>query len=383
MRAPAIASVVAIAVLAACRALGAATPHPRAAVTAPRAAAPDTAWQPATAAYAFRFPRDHASHPAYRTEWWYYTGQLAATNGRAFGFELTFFRIGISRARVSSRSAWAPHTIFVAHAALTDETRGRFAYADVADRPVLGMAGVDTSQYRVWVGDWSAGLAADGRTHALAARAPAFALRLELEARMPPAVHGHDGRSEKGADPAEASHYYSIPRLAARGTVVDGRDTLAVTGEAWMDHEFGSGALGPEQRGWDWFALRLADGRALMLYRMRLASGATDPASSGSLIAADGAVRHLARSEFTIAETGTWTSPHSHARYPMGWRVRVPDAGIDLVVAPAVRDQELTSRAMGGVTYWEGSVRVRAASGAEAGRGYVELTGYAGPPPGR
>lgn len=349
------------------------------------AAVADTRYRLATAPFTFRFPRDHAAHPEYRTEWWYYTGQLAAAH-RAFGFELTFFRVGIARAREHSRSAWAPHTLIVAHAALTDETRGRFAYDDMAERPALGMAGADTSRYHVWIGDASVGLAPDGRnlTHALRVTTPRFAFDLALEPLRPPAVHGHDGVSVKGAAPGAASHYYSIPRLAARGVLVAARDTLAVTGEAWMDHEFGSGALAPGEQGWDWFALRLDDGREVMLYAMRLAGGGIDPASSGSLMFADGRVRHLARGEFEVAATGRWTSPHSGGIYPMGWRVRVPAARLDVLVDPAVRDQELVSRRLGGVTYWEGSVRVRdAASGAARGRGYVELTGYAGPPPGR
>lgn len=369
--------------MSAARTLGAAALAGTLAALAVAAAPTHDGYRSAAAPYTFHFPRDHAAHPSYRTEWWYYTGQLAAP-GRAFGFELTLFRIGIDRARERSRSAWAPHTLYVVHAALTDETHGRFDYDEAAERPALRMAGSDSTHYRVWIGADSAGLGADGRTHELHARMARFGFDLELAPVQPPAIHGREGVSVKGAARDAASHYYSLPRLGARGVVRTGHDTVAVSGEAWMDHEFGSGALSPGQVGWDWFALRLVDGRDVMLYVMRGANGVADPASSGSLIAANGTVRHLDRSAFDVTSLGRWRSPHSGAEYPSGWRVRVPSAGIDVNVVPSVRDQELVSRELGGVTYWEGSVGVRqAAGGAAAGRGYVELTGYAGAPPGR
>jgi len=353
--------------------------------------APDTTaggWRLALAPYAFRFPRDHAAHPAYRTEWWYYTGELRS-GARTFGFELTFFRVGIGRADAAeqgpSASAWRVRELVLAHAALTDEARRTFVYDEVAARPALGLAGADSARYRVWAGGWSAGLAADGVTHALRAATPRFALDLALVPRQPPAVHGAGGVSAKGAERGAASHYYSIPRLAVTGRLARGRDTLTVAGEAWMDHEFSSSVLAPSQAGWDWFAVRLDDGRALMLYVLRRTGGAVEPASSGSLITADGRVTHLPLGAFEARATGRWRSPRSGAVYPHGWRVRVPGAALDLALEPTVDDQELVTASTGGVTYWEGAVRVRGTAGgrAVAGRGYVELTGYAGPPPGR
>ncbi len=363
---------------------------PRAA-TAPSPTPPPARYRDASEPYAFNFPRDHASHPEFRTEWWYYTGELSSGK-RAFGFELTFFRVGIDRARESSRSAWAPHTLILAHAALTDETHRTFHYDELIERPALGLAGADTARYRVWAGDWSVGLGADGRTHLLRAAAKDFGLRLDLVPRKAPVLHGKNGVSRKGSGAGEASHYASITRLAARGAITVDGDTLPVSGEAWMDHEFSSSVLAPNQQGWDWFALRLADGRDLMLYSLRLAGGGIEPQSSGTLVAADGTTTHLTRDEFEIAALRQWKSPRSGATYPQGWRVRVPRHGIDLVIEPTVADQELVTRSTGGVTYWEGSVRVSGAearvSGAEmragvSGRGYVELTGYTGPPPGR
>jgi predicted secreted hydrolase len=336
------------------------------------------------APYTFHFPADHAAHPGYPVEWWYYTGELASGT-RQYGFELTFFRVEMDSAWQSSRSRWAPRELILAHAALTGETNRRFGYDERASRTALGLAGADSSRYRVWVGDWSAALEADGRTHHLAATSPRFALDLDLVASRPPAIHGRHGVSRKGEGPGAASHYVSITRLAARGRIVDGRDTLAVMGEAWMDHEFGGGRLGVGEVGWDWFGLRLADGRDLMLYSLRMADGSIAPASGGSIVRPDGGVVPLARDECLVETTDRWRSPHTGAQYPSGWRVRVPAHGIDMLVRPTIPDQELVTRSTGGVTYWEGSVRVSSAAPphAEAGRGYVELTGYAGRPPGR
>jgi predicted secreted hydrolase len=352
-----------------------------AALLAP-AAAPGPEFRPAVAPYTFRFPRDHASHPAYRTEWWYYTGHLRS-GGATWGYELTFFRVGLDLARRGSPSAWAPHTVHLVHVALTDERGRRFRAEEDAARPALGLAGADTAGYRVWVHGDSARLSPDGRTHLLRATASDFAFTLALAPGKPPVVHGEGGISRKAAGEGHASHYYSLTRLATTGTLVVGGRARPVTGVSWMDHEFGSGALGPDQAGWDWFSLQLDDGRELMLYRLRLANGGTEPLSSGTLVERDGTWRHLPLRAFAIAATARWKSPATGADYPAAWRVRVPDAGLDLVVEPTLPDQELVTRVTG-VAYWEGSVRVRGrAAGRDiAGVGYVELTGYAGRVPG-
>jgi predicted secreted hydrolase len=334
--------------------------------------------------YHFRFPRDHASHPEFRTEWWYYTGHLRG-RGRSFGYELTFFRVGLDRERESSRSAWAPHTVFFAHLALTDEDRRSFRFRERISRPALGMAGADTARYRVWIDDWSAALLDDGRTHRLAARDGDLALGLDLTPLKPPVIHGKDGVSQKSAMPGYASHYYSFTRLDTRGFVRVGRESLAVTGLSWMDHEFASRGLAPGHVGWDWFSVQLDDGRELMLYQLRFTNGGIEPLSSGTLVARDGSSRHLSRDEFIVGNMGKWTSRASGATYPRGWRVRVPSESLDLTLTPAVDDQELVARETGGIVYWEGSVRITGtARGRSAtGVGYVEMTGYAGAVPGR
>lgn len=332
--------------------------------------------------YAFRFPADHAAHPRFRTEWWYYTGHLAAP-GRAFGYEATFFRVGLPQRRGASASAWAARDVVFLHLALTDETRGRFRSHEDGRRVALGLAGADSTGYRVWLGDAFARLEGDSLTHHVAAAAPDFALDLALVPRKAPAVHGAGGVSQKSAGAGNASHYYSLTRLDTRGRVVVDGDTLAVRGESWMDHEFASNALARTHAGWDWFSVQLDDGRELMLYQLRLANGGVEPLSHGTLVGADGRTRALALADFGVRATGRWKSPRTGAVYPAGWTLEVPSEQLALTLAPTVADQELVARRMGGVVYWEGSVRVRGTSRGRplAGRGYVELTGYGGRAP--
>lgn len=328
----------------------------------------------------FAFPRDHAAHPAFQSEWWYYTGHLRAAGGRRFGYELTFFRFGLrpgDPAPKPGESRWRANELYPAHLAITDVDGKRFVYDGRFAREALGMGAASARALDVRVGGWT--LREAGGTFRLrAASERAGALDLTLRAEKPPAIHGRDGVSLKASCATCASHYYSLTRLRTRGTLRYGGETLRVDGLSWMDHEFGSDQLQPGMTGWDWFALQLDDGRDLMLYRLRGRDGGAVPESSGSLVARDGGVRHLPLAAFAVDPRGSWTSPHTGARYPSGWRVRVPSAGIDVTLVPAVRDQELWKIA-GGVDYWEGDVDVEdTMSGRRAGAGYVELTGYAG-----
>lgn len=336
----------------------------------------------ATAPYVFSFPRDHAAHPGYRTEWWYYTGHLRSGT-RRFGYEVTFFRAGLPRTSAASPSAWAARDLVFLHLALTDESRGRFLHHESARRAALGFAGADSTRMHVWLDDAQLAFDADGRTHRLRGRAPEFALDLALTPDKPLVAHGAGGVSRKGAARGDASHYVSFTRLRTRGRLVADGNTLAVEGSSWMDHEYASNPAPPTHSGWDWFGLQLDDGRELMLYRLRLPGGAIEPFSQGTLIGRDGRTRTLALADFSVTPTGAWTSPHSGARYPSGWLVRVPSEDLTLTITPTVADQELTVASMGGLVYWEGSVRIaslcRGVTG--AGQGYAELTGYAGPSP--
>lgn len=332
--------------------------------------------------YAFRFPADHASHPRFRIEWWYYTGHLDAP-GRAFGYELTFFRVALPPRRVASPSAWAARDLVFLHLALTDATRGRFRSFETARRAALGLAGADSTRYHVWLAGSSAALGPDGLGHRLRGEADDFTLDLALVPRKPPAVNGRDGVSVKSAGAGNASHYYSLTRLDTRGRVVVDGDTLAVTGESWMDHEFTSNGLAQGLAGWDWFSVQLDDDRELMLYRLRRTDGGVEPFSSGTLVGRDGRARPLGPGDFRVRATGSWQSTRTGGAYPSGWEVELPGEALALALEPVLADQELVARSMGGVAYWEGAVRVRGTSRGVpvAGRGYVELTGYAGGAP--
>lgn len=319
---------------------------------------------------AMRFPDDFGAHPAFRTEWWYYTGNLDTPEGRHFGFELTIFRVTL-RTIPTPASAWQDGQVYFAHFALSDVAAGAFHAFQRFSRPGPGLAGAQANPYRVWLEDWRITESAP-RTYRLQAIQGDITLDLTLHDATGPVLHGEAGYSRKGADPANASYYYSQPRLEAAGTLHTAEGAFSVGGLAWMDHEFSTSALGADEIGWDWFALPFEDGAGLMLYRLRHADGSYSPYSAGTWIAADGRTQHLAAQDFSIRAQGTWRSPHTGGVYPAGWRVQVPAFGLDVQVQPWMADQELN---LPPTAYWEGAVRMR---GTHTGNGYVELTGYAG-----
>lgn len=335
-------------------------------------------WRQARPGYRLNFPRDHASHPEYRIEWWYYTGNLADSNLRRFGFQLTFFRVGV-RNRPENPSRWAVRDLFMAHLALSDLETGDFRFAERLNRAGPGWAGASTETYRVWNASWEAALDTDGR-HRLRARDEDFGIDLELEPGRKPLLHGQAGLSRKGSREGNASHYYSLTRMPTRGRIrMDGRE-FDVSGLSWMDHEFGTSFLEPEQIGWDWFALQLDSGQDLMLFQVRRSDGRLDPHAGGTLLEVSGQSRALGRSDFTMEPVRTWQSPHSGALYPIQWRLDLPGQKLRLTVTAAQPDQELRTPRSTQVTYWEGAVVVTGTRGADpvTGRGYLEMTGYAG-----
>ena len=349
-------------------------------------AADSRAFTPAVPGYAWSFPRDHSSHPGYRTEWWYLTGRLASVDppGRDLGYQLTFFRVGLLPEKPALDSPWATANLVMVHAAVTDLTGGKHHFSEVLWRemPYLGAFPAFPGRPVAWArapagteGRWTLDLDGDAWLLAVEDRQRGLAYRLTARPERPLVFQGPGGLSRKAPEEGFASLYYSFTRLATTGTVTLGGETWKVRGSSWMDREIGSSQLAPEQVGWDWFALRLADGRDLMLYLLRRADGTTGFAK-GTLVGADGKVRWLASSDFAVRATATWRSPATRAVYPAGWRVEVPSAAIALDLRPELADQENRARLAGGVFYWEGAVRVRDGAGQPAGEGYVELTGY-------
>ncbi len=338
-------------------------------------------FQLALPGFRYQFPRDHGSHDEFRTEWWYYTGHLMAKNGRQFGYELTFFRRAIAPEQTKNNpSRWAITQLYLAHLALTDLDRKQFRYAEKVSRAGLGKAGATREKLDLWIDRWSAqALPGEPIRFRLQAAHEGVRIELTLNPTKPLVIHGTGGISRKGSEAGQASHYYSFTRLATEGTVTVGEDRLAVTGTSWMDHEFGSADLGHDLVGWDWFSLQLADHTELMLYRLRRADGSSDPASSGTVVSADGRAQPLALSDVQIEPLAFWTSPQSGARYPSRWRLSSRSLSLYVEITPLLAEQELITRRSTQVTYWEGAVHV---SGTQSGRsisgqGYVELTGYA------
>jgi predicted secreted hydrolase len=333
-------------------------------------------WARITAPPALAFPWDHGSHPAFRTEWWYVAGQLADPGGRRYGFQLTFFRQGLDPLPPTpGSSALRARQVLAAHLAVAEIGQKRTRFAERVRRVAAGMAGASEKDLDVFLDDWETRRLPSGAIALVAGdRDSGLALTLELQPLKPLVLHGEGGVSGKGPEPGNASVYVSFTRLAARGRLsLDGRER-AVQGEAWFDHEWGSSQLGAGVVGWDWLGVRLADGRELMLYRLRDATGGAAPDSAGTLVERDGSARHLAATEFTVETLSWWTSPRNGARYPARLRVRVPGAGLDLEVRPELPDAELDARASTGTVYWEGPVAV---TGTARGEGYLELTGYA------
>jgi predicted secreted hydrolase len=334
----------------------------------------------ATEGYRYAFPRDHGSHEEFRTEWWYYTGQVTTKDGRPFGYELTFFRRGMPREQTKTLpSKWAVSHLYLAHFAISDLSKGQFHYTDRMSRAALGKAGAAQDRLHAWIDRWRAeSPSAAPDTQILEAAEGDLAIRLTVSSRKHPIVHGTNGISHKGPLVGQASHYYSFTRLATTGTLTVGGESFDVTGTSWMDHEFGSADLDKDLVGWDWFCLQLDDQRELMLYRLRRADGSADPASSGTLIDRDGQGHHLLLGDFTLEPTSYWTSPVSKARYPQRWRLTIPSQQLSLELIPRMADQELSPKRSTQVTYWEGAIETTGTAQGKPihGQGYMELTGY-------
>jgi predicted secreted hydrolase len=345
------------------------------------------------------FPEDLGAHPDFRTEWWYYTGNLGTLEGRHFGFELTVFRVGLLPPTVElpTDSQWYDRSLYFAHFAVSDIASEQFYAFERYSRPGPpaprlgptpsrggrpawygpgGLAGAQADPYRVWLEDWNITERAPGVYRLQAAQAE-ISLELTLTDELGVVLHGENGYSRKGENISNASYYYSQPRLRADGFVqVDGV-RYPVSGLAWKDHEFSTGVLDENQVGWDWFSLQFEDGPALMLFQLRERNGETSATSSGTFIDRDGDSRSLGKADFEIAVLGEWRSPHTQGVYPAAWEIRLKEPGCVLEVYPWMADQEVNFPA---VTYWEGAVRFEGiCSGAPAhGNGYIELTGYAG-----
>ena len=315
------------------------------------------------------FPADHGAHPDFRTEWWYATGWLDLPDGSPIGFQTTFFRVrtGVGE---DNPSAFAPSQLILAHAAIADPTLGRLRHAERAARVGFSRAGYATDQTGVWVGDWR--FEQHQGNYLAQVRAEDFSYSLRLIPSGPPMLNGRAGFSTKAPDPRHASYYYSQPQLKVEGSVTLAGLTRAVTGKAWLDHEWSSELLPQEAQGWDWIGINLHDGGALMAFRMR---GEKTPAlwSAASYRPVNGATQTFPHEAVEFQPLRHWRSPRTAINYPVAWRLRVGTRHFELQVL--MPDQELDSRRSTGAIYWEGAARLLENS-REIGRGYLEMTGY-------
>lgn len=326
------------------------------------------------------FPRDFGAQPDYKQEWWYYSVHLESAAGDRLGYQLTFFRVALKSTDPKGSPSVSTQNIFAGHMALTIPARSEFISRDIAVPEILGLAAAANDHLEVRIDDWQISLKGD--VHVLQARSRNLALDLRLTPQRPITLHGSGGYVARG-NPTGSGYHYSLSRLATQGEVRCGAQIYKVSGTSWFDREFGTTILGPKQRGWDWFALQLNDGRDVMLYLLRNRDGGLSPNSYGAIIDPRGQVSRLGPGDFQLTPTGHWKSPRTAAVYPAGWQLTIPGQYASLTIAPTVADQEVTLLGLDSLTYWEGQVTVTGRRGPEpvSGRGYVELTGYVQPVP--
>lgn len=323
----------------------------------------------------FSFPYDHGPHNRYRSEWWYFTGNLKNPQGRRFGYELTFFRFALKAEMPESKSAWRNNQLYMAHLTLTDVENRRFYADERFSRAGNDLAGASNKKYQVWLYDWSA--RTEGESDfplRLQAKSDDFAIDLLLKSQKSYVLQGDQGLSRKSREPGNASYYYSYPRLSTEGDISVEGNKFSVTGASWMDREWSTSALSAEQSGWDWFALQLSDNTELMFYQLRRKDGQPDSNSSGSFVPADNTKISLKENDVTIKILDSWKSPHSKITYPSRWRLAVPAQNLEVEVVPLINDQELNVS----YRYWEGAVSITGTKNGKpiSGQGYVELVGY-------
>jgi len=330
-----------------------------------------------------RLPEDHGDHPRHRTEWWYYTGNVTAPDGRRFGYQFTIFRIRLAPPEKEASwpdpsSEWRTSQLFIGHAAVSDVNRKRHLQDQIMARGALGLAGVARAEtgVTVFLKRWQAVIGHD--RHRIRADSDIFSLDLNLEPVKAPVFHGEAGYSRKGSSPEQASCYYSLTRLRTDGVINVQGTPYTVEGLSWMDHEYSTAPLEPGITGWDWFSLQLSDNTELMFFILRREQGGAHPASSGTFVDPSGTAHHIAVEAMSAEIKDTWQSPGTQAVYPVAWNLDIPTKQLRLRVSANLEDQEMRTSQTSGVDYWEGSVSVTGTAGGRPvlGAGYVELTGY-------
>lgn len=333
--------------------------------------AAEPVFAPVTPGRTLVFPADYGAHPAFKTEWWYVTGWLKTADGKPLGFQVTFFRSATGQGK-DNPSAFAARQLIIGHAAVSDPAAGKLAHDQRSAREGFGLAYAKTGTTDIKLEDWRMVRGADGR-YTVSIASPHLKLDLALTPGQPMLLQGHQGYSRKGQDPANASYYYSEPHLKVSGMASGGNGApRAVTGHAWLDHEWSSQALDPAAAGWDWVGANLADGSALMAFQIRGKQGGKLYAHA-TLRDASGKVTQFAPDQVSFTPQTHWKSPRTGTVYPVA--TTIATGATRWQITPLQNDQELDSRRSTGAIYWEGAVTVRR-DGVPAGHGYLELVGY-------
>lgn len=336
--------------------------------------------------YDFQFPEDHASHEEFKTEWWYYTGNLESSSGEEFGYQLTIFRNGLkpifsAEDREKDKlNNWQSKQLYMAHFAITDIKNKKFYSFEKFGRESLGQAGARLKPYKIWVKDWSiqsSPKAASGDIFPLTLRAqtPEIKLKLKLNPVKPITLQGLEGLSQKSSGTGNASYYYSISKLSSSGQIQIANDVYKVKGYSWLDREFSTSSLGDTLIGWDWFALQLNNNVEIMYYRLRDQNNNTDMAhSAGVIIDAAGDKHPFTAQDIILNSTEKYKSKYSKAEYPVSWSMEIPKIKLKMKIKPALKEQEHQNN----YPYYEGAIRVEGdfAETKISGKGYMELVGY-------
>lgn len=334
-----------------------------------------------TKGYPFKFPRDHGSHPGFKIEWWYLTGNLSDNNGNEFGYQLTIFRNQLTNDGLQSNpnSKLTLEQLYIGHFAISNITEQDHREQLKLARPALGGVSASEEHMNIQVHDWKIVQNEKDMISIAASSEKGMELRLELEPEKDFVIHGEDGIHLKTNNEKNASHYISFTRLKSNGSVKWDGVNYNVSGLSWMDHEFGSSWLDSEDEGWDWMAIQLDNEIDLMIYRIRRKDGSSNPYAIGSLVEKDGTLIELPFSEYTMTTVRYWKSDESKAEYPVEWEVEIPKYNAVLNVSARFDNQEMN---LGGddaaSTYWEGAIGINGTwQGQETtGKGYLEMVGY-------
>jgi predicted secreted hydrolase len=319
----------------------------------------------------FAFPKDHGPHNNFKTEWWYFTGNLASEDGKNYGYQLTIFRMAMSADSVYKNASFASNQSYMAHFTISDIDKNDFYYYEKISRGAAGLAGAEYSPLKVWLHNYK--IEQIGKSSyglpllRLYAEDDKNAIDLILENQKPVVLHGNKGLSYKSPDSSAGSYYYSFTRINTQGEIKINGKRHKVRGLSWLDREWSSGSLTREQSGWDWYSLQLEDNTEIMIYVLR---GKKPDYVYAAYIDEKGIIKET---KTQIKVSSKWKSP-SGSLYPSEWNIKLPELGLDINVKPRIPGQELRLS----FRYWEGAVSVTGFRNNKPvkGSGYVELTGY-------